>query len=133
MKVSAERAGYNDQRLRTSAESLTQVDDAGSGKPSDPAGQADFARAVESSQLRHQQGGSLRERIEHLAQPSVSDPSLYGNERGIELLQHVIESVLPGMATEADVAELAAEVINEEITLRLEWVARRAVAGESGS
>lgn len=130
MKVTADRTGYDDHRLRTSSESVTQIDEVGSGKPIDPERQADFAKAVESSQARHHQGGSLRERIERLAQPSASDPSLYGNERGIELLQHVIENVLPGMDTEADVVELAAQVINEEIGLRLEWMTRHAEAEE---
>lgn len=132
MKVTADRT--NDaHRLRGSPESVARVDDTGGNRPVDPQRQADFARAVESSQARRQHHGSLLEQIERLTLPTASDPSLYSNERSIELLQHVVDNVLPRMDTDVDIAEMAAQVLTEEITQRLEWAERHAEAGESHS
>ncbi|MGR2737937.1 hypothetical protein ACUY1T_05755 [Billgrantia sp. Q4P2] len=135
MRVISERP-HDDTRLRTGTVSHAgergggHVGEIESGKPVDPERQADFARAVEDSQARRQQEGTLRERVERLAQPSPSDPSLYGNERSIELLQHVAEVVLPGMDVSPEIADLAVQMINEEVTQRLEWAARRTEAEE---
>ncbi|MCE8020387.1 hypothetical protein HOP51_09755 [Halomonas sp. MCCC 1A11036] len=135
MRVTSERP-HDDTRLRSGTVNHAgervggHVGEIEGGKPVDPERQADFARAVEDSQARRQQGGTLRERVERLAQPSPSDPSLYGNERSIELLQHVTEVVLPGMDVSPEIADLAAQLINEEVTQRLEWAARRAEAEE---
>lgn len=129
MRVTADRI-HDDHRLRTSAGTAPHVGEAGGSKPVDPERQADFAKAVEGSQARRQQGGTLREQIERLAQPAAGDPSLYADERSIGLLQHVVETVLPEMDTQAEVVEMAAQLLNEEIAQRLEWAERRAEAEE---
>lgn len=129
MRVTADRI-HDDSRLRSSAGTVPHVGEAGGSKPVDPERQADFARAVEGSQARRQQGGTLREQIERLALPVAGDPSLYADERSIGLLQHVVDAVLPEMDTQAEVVEMAAQLINEEIAQRLEWAERRAEAKE---
>lgn len=128
MRIVADRFNH-DPRLRDSAEQGPRVDETGGSRSIDPERQADFAKAVESSQARHRQG-SLQAQVEQLALPAAGDPSLYGNENGIALLQHLVDNVLPRMEVEADIADMAARMLNEEIELRLEWAVRRAEAEE---
>lgn len=129
MRIVADRSNA-DYRLRDSAESGPRVDEAGGSRSIDPERQADFAKAVESSQARHRQG-SLQARIEQLALPAAGDPSLYGDESGIALLQHLVDNVLPRMDVEADIVDMATHLLNEEIELRLEWAVRRAEEQEA--
>lgn len=130
MKIAADRAFEND-RLRDSS-ATGRIDKPGTSQAIDPDRQIDFRRAVENSRSRRARGSLLRQ-LARLTLPTASDPSLYGNERGIELLQHVIDNVLPRLDTEGDVVELAAQVLNEEIEQRLQWeeARRRAEAEES--
>lgn len=129
MRVTADRI-HDDHRLRTSSGTVPHVGEAGGSKPVDPERQADFAKAVEGSQARRQQGGSLRERIERLAQPTAGDPSLYADERSIGLLQHVVDAVLPEVDMQGEVVEMAVQLLNEEIAQRMEWAERRIEAEE---
>lgn len=120
MKVTADR-NYDIDRLRDANPGVARVDKNGINKTTDSARQAGFSRALDNSHARRQRAGSLLKRLEHLSLPTASDPSLYGNARSIELLQYVIDSVLPRLDSEDDIIELAAEVLNEEIDLRLQW------------
>lgn len=125
MKVTSDRAN-DDYRLRDASEAVTRTDEIGNSKPVDPDRQADFTRAVESSQARHGRSGSLLKQLERSASPDTSDPTLYSNERSIELLQHVVDNLLPQLDAAGDVADLAAQLLTEEIDQRLAWEARYA-------
>ncbi|EPC00824.1 hypothetical protein L861_13620 [Litchfieldella anticariensis FP35 = DSM 16096] len=125
MKVTTDRAN-DDYRLRDSPEAVTRTDETGTSKPVDPDRQADFSRAVESSQARQGRSGSLLKHVERLGLPDASDPSLYSNERSIELLQHVVDNLLPRLDAASDVTDLASQLLTEEIDQRLAWEARYA-------
>ncbi|SDL86457.1 hypothetical protein SAMN05661010_02732 [Modicisalibacter muralis] len=130
MKIAADRNVEND-RLRDPSVAA-RVDKSATSQAIDPDRQIDFTRAVENSRSRRARGSLLRQ-LARLLLPTASDPSLYGNERSIELLQHVVDNVLPRLGTESDVTELAAQVLNEEIDQRLQWeeARRNAEAEES--
>lgn len=120
MKVTGDRP-HDIDRLRDSNTSVTRIDKTGVNRATDAGRQAGFSRALDSSHARRQRAGSLLKRLERLSLPTASDPSLYGNARSIELLQHVVDSVLPRLDTEDDIIELAIQVLNEEIDQRLQW------------
>jgi len=43
---------------------------------------------------------------------------LFGGARSLELLEHVMEHILPGLDAEPHIKELAVELIGEEIEMR---------------
>jgi hypothetical protein len=56
--------------------------------------------------------------------PEITDPGIFGNERTMNLLDHVINSVLPNLDTTEDVASIAKAMLEEEIDRRRDLQAR---------
>ncbi|MFM9272137.1 hypothetical protein ACJ7V3_18060 [Halomonas elongata] len=127
MRVVPDRANVTEgQRLDDPVDTVTRPGEVGADRSVDPGRQAGFDRALDNTRTRREGSDSLSGRVEREATPATGDPALYGGERGIELLQHVIDSVLPGLEADSDITELASQLIHEEIALRQEWEARRA-------
>lgn len=83
-----------------------------------------FTRAVSEARRRHVDQPALAERLDALAQPAASDARSYDNARSIELLQHVIDSVLPSLEADDDTVSAAREIIGEELDWRQAWETR---------
>lgn len=125
MKVSADR-DINSYRLHDQA--VADPRETGAIKPAAGDGETIFTRVVGNHSAKRQ-GDSLSARLAQVASPTVEDPALFSGERTIELLQYVADQVLPTMKSEleggSDIADLAIQLINEEIGMRLEWEVRR--------
>ncbi|QEM82567.1 hypothetical protein [Halomonas binhaiensis] len=125
MKVSADR-DINSYRLHDQA--VADPRETGAIKPAAGDGETIFTRVV-GNHAAKRQGDSLSARLSQVASPTVEDPALFSGERTIELLQYVADQVLPVMKSEleggSDIADLAIQLINEEIGMRLEWEMRR--------
>lgn len=92
------------------------------GKNADPVSRAQIAAFETALRVRRRgslsHGASLRGEIDHLTMPEISDPGIFGNERTISLLAHVIDSILPGLDTTEDVTSIAKAMLEEEIDRR---------------
>lgn len=75
-------------------------------------------------------GLSLRGEIEQLTMPAISDPSIFGNERSMSLLNHVIKTILPHLDSNEDVTSIAKAILEEEIDRRRELQARLEAEGD---
>ncbi|MDH4571789.1 hypothetical protein [Salinicola acroporae] len=95
----------------------------------------DFLRAVGHARARDADQPTLAARLDALERPEASDARSYANARSIELLQHVIEGVLPTLEAEDDIVGMAREVIGEELEWRQAWEARmnEAMAPQAGA
>ena len=133
MKVSADR-DINSYRLHDQA--VADPRETGAIKPAAGDGETIFTRVVGNHSAKRQ-GDSLSARLAQVASPTIEEPALFSGERTIELLQYVADQVLPHLKTElktepkaeqgsgGDIADLAIQLINEEIGMRLEWEMRR--------
>jgi hypothetical protein len=74
-------------------------------------------------------GASLRGEIDRLTMPEVSDPGIFTASRTMDLLHHVIQSVLPRLDANEDVASIAKAMLEEEIESRRDLEARLEEAG----
>lgn len=83
-----------------------------------------FTRAVSEARSRHVDRPALAERLDALARPAASDARSYDNARSIELLQHVIDSVLPSLEADDGTVSAAREIIGEELDWRQAWETR---------
>lgn len=98
------------------------------GKRADPVSRAQIEafeaalRTRRRGSLAH--GASLRSEIDQLTMPEITDPGIFGNERTMTLLEHIIESVLPALDTTEDVASIAKAMLEEEIDRRRDLQAR---------
>ncbi|MDQ7729743.1 hypothetical protein [Halomonas sp. SpR8] len=127
MRITPDRASATENpRHDEPVEVRTRPGDINADRPVDSGGQTGFDRALDNTRVRREGGDSLSNRVERESTPAVGDPSLYSGERSIELLQHVVDNVLPRLEAEGDATELASQLIHEEIALRQEWEARRA-------
>lgn len=61
---------------------------------------------------------SLRGDVEKSAGADGINPELFGNTRSLEILEYVLDNVLPGLDAEPEVKALAHELITEEIDMR---------------
>ncbi|NWA37559.1 hypothetical protein HX871_22305 [Pseudomonas reactans] len=61
---------------------------------------------------------SLRSDLEALTAAAGVDSLLFGGARSLELLEHVMEQILPGLDAEPHIKALAIELIGEEIEMR---------------
>ena len=68
------------------------------------------------SSLAH--GTSLRGVVDQLIIPRIADPGIFGNERAIQLLEHVITAILPTLDANEDVTFIAKAMLEEEIARR---------------
>lgn len=69
-------------------------------------------------------GASLRGEIDQLTMPEITDPGIFGNERSMNLLDHVITAILPNLDANEDVTSIAKAMLEEEIDRRRELQAR---------
>lgn len=83
-----------------------------------------FTRVVSEARNRGPNRPALAERLEALAHPAASDPASYANTRSIELLQHVVDNVLPSLDANDEILALATKVISEELDWRQGWEER---------
>ncbi|WP_110597656.1 hypothetical protein [Salinicola lusitanus] len=90
-----------------------------------PAGRDDdFIRAIGHARARGAGQPALAARLDAFERPEASDARSYANARSIELLQHVIEGVLPTLDADDDIVGMAKKVIGEELEWRQAWEAR---------
>ncbi|MBX7277252.1 hypothetical protein K2E96_15765 [Pseudomonas sp. ERGC3:05] len=61
---------------------------------------------------------SLRGDLEALTSPAGVDSLLFGSARSLELLEHVMEHLLPTLDAEPAIKALAHDLIREEIDMR---------------
>lgn len=61
---------------------------------------------------------SLRGDVEQSAGADGINPELFGNTRSLEILEYVLDNVLPVLDAEPEVKALAHELITEEIDMR---------------
>lgn len=61
---------------------------------------------------------SLRSDLEALTSAAGVDSLLFGSARSLELLEHVMEHILPSLDAEPHIKALAVELISEEIEMR---------------
>lgn len=108
---------------------VTDIDPVTPGVVEKPPRQDDtFTRAVNEGRQHGSSRPALTERLEALARPEASDPASYANLRSIELLQHVVDNVLPSLSADDDIMALAKEVIGEELDWRQAWEGRMSEA-----
>ncbi|MGM8930438.1 hypothetical protein [Salinicola halophyticus] len=85
---------------------------------------AAFTRAVSEARSRQPDQSALADRLDALAQPEASDSRSYENARSIELLQHVVDSILPKLEADDDIVAMARDIIGEELDWRQAWEGR---------
>ena len=61
---------------------------------------------------------SLRSDLEELTSAAGVDSLLFGSARSLELLEHVMEHILPGLDAEPEIKALAHDLISDEIEVR---------------
>jgi hypothetical protein len=61
---------------------------------------------------------SLRGDVEQASTANVISPELFGSTRSLEILEYVLNTVLPELDATPDIKALAHELINEEIDMR---------------
>lgn len=77
-----------------------------------------FTRAVSEARQRRSLRPALRQRLDALATPAPSDPATFSSARSIELLQHVIDHVLPELETDDATLAAARSIVGEELQWR---------------
>ncbi|MBE0398781.1 hypothetical protein EI168_01480 [Halomonas sp. FME1] len=127
MRIAPDRANVTgNPRLDGPVETKARHGDINADRPVGSGFQAGFDRALDNTRVRREGDDSLISRVERESTPAIVGASLYSGERSIELLQHVVDNILPRLEAEGDATELASQLIYEEIALRQEWEARRA-------
>ncbi|NRB57358.1 MAG: hypothetical protein HRU39_15480 [Salinicola sp.] len=84
----------------------------------------EFIRAVDLARTRDADQPPLAARLDALERPEARDARSYDNARSIELLQHVIDDVLPTLEAEEDIVAMARDVVGEELEWRQAWDGR---------
>ncbi|WP_353980356.1 hypothetical protein [Salinicola endophyticus] len=85
-----------------------------------PAG-GDFTHAVDRAQQRRGEHPALHQQLAALASPAPSDPASFSPARSLDLLQHVVDSVLPRLEADAATLADATTILDEEIAWRQAW------------
>lgn len=103
------------------------------GRRADPVSRAQIEAFEAALRIRRRgslaQGSSLRGEIDRLTMPEISDPGIFVAARTMDLLDHIIGSVLPGLDTSEDVASIAKAMLEEEIDRRRDLEARLEAEG----
>lgn len=73
---------------------------------------------------------SLRGDVEQSAGTSTVNAELFGSTRSLEILEYVLNNVLPDLDAEPEIRALAHELISEEIDLRRSLEQQRAEVQE---
>lgn len=97
-------------------------------KRADPVSRAQIEAFENALRVRRRgslaHGASLRGEIDHLTMPEITDPGIFGTERTMNLLDHVISAVLPRLDANEDVASIAKAMLEEEIDRRRDLQSR---------
>lgn len=97
-------------------------------KRADPVSRSQIEAFENAVRLRRRgslaHGVSLRGEIDQLTMPEITDPGIFGNERSMNLLDHVITAILPNLDANEDVTSIARAMLEEEIDRRRELQAR---------
>ena len=95
-----------------------------SGRTADPATRAQIEAFEAMLRGRGRKSpprrGSLSEEIDRLVMPEIDDPVIFNAGRSLDLLGHVIDTILPGLGADDDVAMIAEAVLTEEVDRRRE-------------
>lgn len=89
-----------------------------------------FVEALGKSRAQRKKINSLLEYLEYLSLPSINDVSLLGFSRSTEVLQYVINSILPRLEVDSEVVRLAEQLLIEEIEFRMECKSRQVAVDE---
>ncbi|MGY2288517.1 hypothetical protein ACW9H6_01160 [Pseudomonas sp. SDO528_S397] len=73
-----------------------------------------------------QSKSSLRSDLEALTSAAGVDSLLFGSARSLELLEHVMQHILPTLEAEPEIKALAHDLISEEIEMRRNLEQQRA-------
>jgi hypothetical protein len=73
---------------------------------------------------------SLRGEVEQSGIAGGVSPELFGSARSLEILEYVLQNVLPALDAEPEIKDLAHELIREEIYLRRTLEQQRAEVQE---
>ncbi|MEB2847430.1 hypothetical protein GAO09_24900 [Rhizobiales bacterium RZME27] len=97
-------------------------------KRADPVSRAQIEAFENAVRVRRRgslaHGASLRGEIDQLTMPEITDSGIFGNERSMNLLDHVITAILPNLDANEDVTSIAKAMLEEEIDRRRELQAR---------
>lgn len=77
---------------------------------------ARFEAVLSKREIRARQ--SLRGDVEQAAGSTAINAELFGSTRSLEILEYVLNNVLPDLDAEPEIRALAHELISEEIDLR---------------
>jgi len=97
-------------------------------KRADPVSRSQIEAFESALRLRRRgslaHGSSLRGEIDQLTMPEISDPGIFGAERTMNLLEHVINAILPDLDANEDVTSIARAMLEEEIDRRRDLQSR---------
>jgi hypothetical protein len=95
-------------------------------QPVQPRQSARFEAVLSKREIRARR--SVRADVEQASTTSGISPELFGTARSVELLEYVLEYVVPELDAEPQIRELAQALIREEIDLRRSLEEQRAEA-----
>lgn len=67
---------------------------------------------------RAEVGRSLRGRLEQLTQVQIQDPTIFSPHRTAQILQHLIEVIVPRLGADAETEAVALALLHEELQLQ---------------
>ncbi|GHB11806.1 hypothetical protein [Salinicola rhizosphaerae] len=77
-----------------------------------------FTRAISEARQQRSLRPALRQRLSALAAPAPSDPATFSGARSIELLEHVIDHLLPELEVDEATRDAARSILHEELQWR---------------
>lgn len=97
-------------------------------KRADPVSRAQIEAFESALRVRRRgslaHGASLKGEIDQLTMPEITDSGIFGNERTMSLIDHVITAVLPRLDANEDVTSIARVMLEEEVDRRRDLQAR---------
>lgn len=103
-------------------------------KRADPVSRAQIEAFESALRVRRRgslaHGASLKGEIDQLTMPEIKDSGIFGNERTMSLIDHVITAVLPRLDANEDVTSIARAMLEEEVDRRRDLQARMDEGGD---
>ncbi|MBB3980165.1 hypothetical protein GGQ64_005417 [Rhizobium azooxidifex] len=103
-------------------------------KRADPVSRAQIEAFESALRVRRRgslaHGASLKGEIDQLTMPEIKDSGIFGNERTMSLIDHVITAVLPRLDANEDVTSIARAMLEEEVDRRRDLQARMEEGGD---
>lgn len=103
-------------------------------KRADPVSRAQIEAFESALRVRRRgslaHGASLKGEIDQLTMPEITDSGIFGNERTMSLIDHVITAVLPRLDANEDVTSIARVMLEEEVDRRRDLQARMDEGGD---